>query len=147
MIVTDASLLAHLLIPSSDSALAEGVYRKDPEWSASVLWRSELRSVLLKHIRHSGMDMELAKAVVEKALLVIRDRETLPRTPAVLEAAVSFKVSAYDAEYLVLARQLGVPLLTFDRKLQQAAPGLAIARPTHSHRLELFRNHRGQRVK
>jgi hypothetical protein len=43
MIVADASLLVHLLIPSPDSALAEGVYRKDPKWSAPVLWRSELR--------------------------------------------------------------------------------------------------------
>ena len=127
MIVADASLLAHLLIPSPDSALAEGVYRKDPEWSAPVLWRSELRSVLLKHMRHSGMKIELAKAVVEKALLVIRDHEAHPLTPAVLEAALFFNVSAYDAEYLVVARQLGVPLLTFDRKLQLAAPGLAIA--------------------
>jgi predicted nucleic acid-binding protein len=127
MIVADASLLAHLLIPSPESALAEDVYRKDPEWSAPVLWRSELGSVLLKHMRHSGMKIELAKAVVEKALLVIRDRETLPLTPAVLEAALFFNVSAYDAEYLVVARQLGVPLLTFDRKLQLAAPGLAIA--------------------
>ena len=127
MIVADASLLAHLLIPSPESALAEDVYRKDPEWSAPVLWRSELRSVLLKHMRHSGMKIELAKAVVEKALLVIRDRETLPPNLAVLEAALFFNVSAYDAEYLAVARQLGVPLLTFDRKLQQAAPELAIA--------------------
>ena len=67
MIVTDASLLAHLLIPSAESALAEDVYRKDSEWSAPVLWRSELRSVLLKHMRHSGMRIELVKAVVEKA--------------------------------------------------------------------------------
>jgi predicted nucleic acid-binding protein len=127
MIVADASLLAHLLIPSPNSAVAEDVYRKDPEWSAPVLWRSELRSVLLKHIRHSGMEIELANAVVAKALLVIRDRETVPPTPAVLEAAVSFNVSAYDAEYLVVARQLGVALLTFDRQLHQAAPNLAIA--------------------
>jgi predicted nucleic acid-binding protein len=101
MIVADASLLAHLLIPSPESALAEDVYRKDSEWSAPVLWRSELRSVLLKHMRHSGMKIELATAVVEKALLVIRDRETPPPTPAVLEAAILFNVSAYDAEYLV----------------------------------------------
>jgi predicted nucleic acid-binding protein len=82
MIVADASLLAHLLIPSPESALAEDVYRKDSEWSAPVVWRSELRNVLLKHMRHSGMKIELATAVVEKALLVIRDRETpLRRQP------------------------------------------------------------------
>jgi predicted nucleic acid-binding protein len=58
------------------------------------------------------MKIELARAVVEKALLVIRDRETFPPTLAVLETAVFFNVSAYDAEYLIVARQLGVPLLT-----------------------------------
>jgi predicted nucleic acid-binding protein len=47
--------------------------------------------------------------------------------PAVLEAAVFLNVSAYDAEYLVVARQLGVPLPTFDQKIQVAAQGLAIA--------------------
>ena len=81
----------------------------------------------MTHIRHSGKKIELAKAVVEKALLVIRDRETPSPTPAVQEAAVFLKVSAYDAEYLVVARQLGVPFLTFDQKLQQASQGLAIA--------------------
>ena len=90
MIVADASLLAHLLIPSPESALAEDVYRKDPEWSAPVLWRSELRSVLLKHMRHSGMNIELATAVVEKALLVIRDRETLPPNAGRVGSRYSF---------------------------------------------------------
>lgn len=127
MIVADASLLAHLLIPSPDSAVAEAVYRRDAEWSAPILWRSELSSVLLKHVRHSGMKIELAKEVLERARLVIKDREARPAATAVLEMAVSFKVSAYDAEYLVLARQLDVPLLTFDRKLQRAAKGIAIA--------------------
>lgn len=126
MIVADASLLAHFLIPSPDSALAEAVFRKDPDWCAPVLWRSELRSVLLKHIQHSGMQIELANAVMEKALLLIGDRET-SGTPGVLEAAIAFHVSAYDAEYITLARQFGIPLLTFDQKLQTAAPGIALA--------------------
>ena len=97
MIVADASLLAHLLIPSPDSAVAEAVYRRDAEWSAPILWRSELSSVLLKHVRHSGMKIELAKEVFERARLVIKDREARPAATAVLEMAVSFKVSAYDA--------------------------------------------------
>ena len=43
-------------------------------------------------------------------------------TPLILENAIGFKISAYDAEYVALARQLDVPLLSFDRKLRAAAP-------------------------
>jgi predicted nucleic acid-binding protein len=106
--------------------------KRDSFGGAAILSGSWPRRVssgsgLLKHSRYFRMKVELAKEVVEKALRVIRERETLPPTPAVLEAAVLFNVSAYDAEYLVVARQLSVSFLTFDQKLQQAAQGLAIA--------------------
>ncbi len=39
----------------------------------------------------------------------------------VWEVAGRYGLSAYDAAYLVLAHELGAPLLTFDRKLAAAA--------------------------
>jgi predicted nucleic acid-binding protein len=122
VIVADASLLAHLLIPGSETSLAEAVFGKDPEWTAPPLWRSELRSVVLKHIRVSRMTFALANTVFETALRLIGDREMSMPAPLILENAIGFKISAYDAEYVALARQLDVPLLSFDRKLRAAAP-------------------------
>ena len=39
---------------------------------------------------------------------------------AVLNVALDTKLTTYDASYLLLARTLGVPLITFDRQLEKA---------------------------
>lgn len=44
----------------------------------------------------------------------------------VLDLALSSKCSAYDAEFVVLARELGVPLITLDRELLEKFPGTAV---------------------
>jgi predicted nucleic acid-binding protein len=44
----------------------------------------------------------------------------------VLELAIRSGCSTYDAEFVVLAQQLQCPLLTFDRKLLQLFPDVAL---------------------
>jgi predicted nucleic acid-binding protein len=39
---------------------------------------------------------------------------------------VPWQCSSYDAEFVVLAEQVGCPLLTLDRKLLQLFPDLAV---------------------
>jgi predicted nucleic acid-binding protein len=55
----------------------------------------------------------------------------LPRTIAVdsatcLQLAHNHGCSSYDAEFVVLAQHLQCPLLTFDRKLLQLFPDVAV---------------------
>jgi predicted nucleic acid-binding protein len=45
MIVVDTSVIASLWVPNDMEKLAYKVLRKDPEWVAPLLWRSELRNV------------------------------------------------------------------------------------------------------
>ncbi len=44
----------------------------------------------------------------------------------VITIAVESGCSAYDSEYVSIALETGLPLLTYDRKLINAFPGIAV---------------------
>ncbi len=49
--------------------------------------------------------------------------------PAALELAVTTQISAYDAQFITLARHLSVPLVTEDKKLRKRFPDLTLPLP------------------
>jgi predicted nucleic acid-binding protein len=49
-----------------------------------------------------------------------------PLAAAALETAAELDLSCYDAFYAVVSSQLGVPLVTADRKLAAAVPGAVL---------------------
>jgi predicted nucleic acid-binding protein len=44
-----------------------------------------------------------------------------------MESAIQGNMSAYDAEFVVLARRLGVPLVTANQAILDGAPDIAVA--------------------
>lgn len=126
MIVADTNLVAYLLIPGANSALAEEVLDRDAEWATPLLCRSELRNVLTLYMRHQGMSLTQAQQTMDKAeRLLLRHEFTVP-SDAVLQATSRADVSAYDAEFIVLAEQLHIPLVTSDKAVLKAFPRIAI---------------------
>ena len=126
MIVADASLIANLLLPQSGSSVAEAVLARDSTWWAPLFWRFELHSALLKHARARQLTVSECGQVMAQAFEVLDGNEQDANYALVMETALDFKISSYDAEYLALARHLRVPLVTFDRKLILAARGIAV---------------------
>lgn len=125
MIVADTNLIAYLLIPGNQSSLAEKVFLEDPEWAVPFLWRSEMRNILALYMRTQGMTIQQACQTMVKAEVLLLAREfSLPSDP-VLELVASSSLSAYDAEFVVLARQLGVQLVTSDKAILKAAKDVA----------------------
>lgn len=127
MIVVDTNLIAYFFINGSCSETAEQVFAKDPQWAAPVLWRSEFRSVLAKCIGKRCLGIEDAVEIAGAAETMMAGHEYAVRSPEVLRLAASAPCSAYDAEFVSLAKDLGVRLVTADVHLQTAFPGTALS--------------------
>jgi predicted nucleic acid-binding protein len=127
VIVTDANLIAYFAIRDANSELADAVFEADPVWVAPLLWRSELRSALAKYIRHAGMSLEVALRALHSAEEVIGGREYRVASEKVLELIMQSNCSAYDCEYVALAQDLGVPLVTADKQVLRAFPKIAVS--------------------
>ena len=126
MIVADTSLIADFSIHTEHSAVAEAVCAADSAWAAPLLWRSEYRATLLKYMRHAGMKFEAAVAALRLAEEMVAGREYSVDAAKVLELAHRTKCSAYDCEYVALAQDLDVALVTTDKQVLKAFPGRAM---------------------
>jgi predicted nucleic acid-binding protein len=127
MIVADANLIAYFWIPGEHTAAAESVMRRDPQWCAPLLWRSELRNILASYIRRRSMTLETAAQIIREAERFLSKREFAVPSGRVLEVAARSGCSAYDSEYVVLAEDLAVKLVTTDAQLLKAFPKLAVS--------------------
>lgn len=126
MIVVDTNLIAYCWLKGPQTEAAQAVRAKDPDWHVPILWRSELRSVLAGYMRHGTFNLAQAKRVMSTAEAELADAEHEIDSALVLELAQQSKLSAYDCEYVVLARVLATALITVDKAVLRAAPGIAM---------------------
>ncbi len=127
MIVADANLIAYLVLPGERTEQAESVLMQDPVWVVPVLWASELRSVVSHYVRSGQLTVAQASAAMERATALVGGREAPVDSREVLTLAHRSGCSTYDCEYVALARSLEVPLVTADKALLRAFPGIAVA--------------------
>jgi predicted nucleic acid-binding protein len=125
VIVVDTSVIAYLYLTCEHTQAAEALLERDSDWVAPVLWRSELRNVLLGCVRHGRLTLEQATAIQTEAEDLMRGAEYEVDSREVLQLAESTACSAYDCEFVALARAVGVPLVTMDGCVLRAFPKIA----------------------
>lgn len=124
MKVVDANVIAYLLIKGKYTEKAKYLLKEDPEWAAPLLWRSEFRNILATYIRNEYFNLSQAHFLMNKAEELMRDGEYQVISKDVLELAEESGCSAYDCEYVALAKDLGVKLSTTDKQLIKAFPNI-----------------------
>ena len=127
MIVVDTNVVAYLLIRGQHTPAARATLARDPEWAAPLLWRSEFRNVLALYRRRRELSLRQAVALQEGAEELLAGREYGVVSSEVLALADKSGRSAYDCEFIAVARRLSLKLVTSDRPLLASFPDDTLA--------------------
>lgn len=127
MIVADTNLLVYLYVVSTRTAQAEAVFERDSLWVSSYLWRSEFRNTLIGLVRQKTLTLETARHIVDRAESWMAGREYAVSSERVLTLSAESGCSAYDCEFVALAKDLAVQLVTADRDVLKAFPSIAVS--------------------
>jgi predicted nucleic acid-binding protein len=125
VIVVDTNVIAALFLGTEVTPAAEALLRGDGDWTAPLLWRSEFRNVLAGMIRRGRLDARGARRIAAAAEAFLRRGEYTVESDRVIELVARSRCSAYDCEFVALAEDLGVPLVTDDRLLLESFPEVA----------------------
>ncbi|MEW6290221.1 MAG: type II toxin-antitoxin system VapC family toxin [Thermodesulfobacteriota bacterium] len=127
MIVVDTNVISYFYLSSPYSVSAEQLFSKTPSWAAPLLWRSEFRNVLSFYVRKGIITLHDAMQLFATAASLLEGNEYEVNAAQVLKLSQESNCSAYDCEFVNLAQDLHVPLVTMDRKILQSFQGTAVS--------------------
>jgi len=127
VIAVDTNVVAYLFLRGDFAAQAEAWLRRDRDWVAPVLWRSEFRNILAGCLLRKQLTFEALREMQREAEALLLGNEHEIDSQRVLELVRDSDCSAYDCEFVSVAMRLGVKLLTADKKVLKAFPDHTVA--------------------
>lgn len=127
MIVVDTNVVAYLFLRGEFAPQAESWLRRDREWVAPLLWRSEFRNLLAGYLRRKQLTFDAVREIQREAEALLIGNEHEVDSQSVLELVRDSECTAYDCEFAAVAIRLGVKLVTADGKLLKAFPKHTVA--------------------
>jgi predicted nucleic acid-binding protein len=130
--VIDSSVGIKLFVVEAHSEAATRLFQRlaaDPPALFVVpdLFFVECANVLWKYVRHYGYPVANAQDdIADLQALRLQTVSTADLLEPTFELAVEHDLTAYDACYAALARELGLPLITADRALMTKLAGSAV---------------------
>jgi predicted nucleic acid-binding protein len=124
MLLVDTNIIAPLYVRSARSAAVAKLFARDAVWRTEPLALIELSNVLLTYERARYITAATARDCLNRAALFLQPQLFRVSHQAALDAALDYRVTAYDARFLALAQQMGSRLVTEDTKLRAAAASL-----------------------
>ena len=127
MIVVDSNIIAARNLTSSLTSKAEQVERKDPVWIVPTLWRYEFQNILATAMKVRQITPEDAFEIWQRVSGVLAENESEPSPGKVLDLVARYGITSYDAQFIALAMEMGIPCVTEDRALREKFPGVGIS--------------------
>lgn len=126
MIVVDTNVIAYLYLEGEHTIHAEALLQQDSHWIAPVLWRSEFRNILAFYLRKKIISYHDALQIMDQATALLEDNEYEVVSGQVLNLVHQSTCSAYDCEFVYLARKFNIPLVTANKKILAEFPDNSI---------------------
>ncbi|MFC1499196.1 type II toxin-antitoxin system VapC family toxin [Verrucomicrobiota bacterium] len=133
MIVVDVNTIAYLWIPGEMTNLAEKALARDGIWVSSILWKSEFRNILTQYLHKGDMGLETAQRCLDGAESQMSGREYILPSSLVMRKAAESRCSAYDCEYVALAYDMGIKLVTSDKQILSEFSEISISLKSFAH--------------
>ena len=127
MIVADTNVIIYLYVASTRTEMANEAFAQDSDWVAPFLWKSEFRNALVQYIRHRIISLGEAVQLARASEQLLKGKEYQVSSDKVLRLANESGCTAYDCEFVVLAQDLGVPLVTVDKRVLCEFPNTAVS--------------------
>jgi predicted nucleic acid-binding protein len=127
VIVVDSNVLAARNMDHEKSAFAQQVERRDPVWIVPALWRYEFQNILAKAIRTKRLTVDAAVETWREVMIRMAENEHDPSAERIIDLAGRYRITAYDANFVALAMEMGVLCVTEDRKLHENFPAVAVS--------------------
>ena len=124
--VLDASMALAWLFPDESDPIAEAILPRTSIDQPVVppLWFLEVTNSLLNAERQGRISAKVRHTIwlqIDRFDLAVAETDTVALREGVTVHALRHNLSAYDAVYLTLAKETGLPLATLDRQLAVAA--------------------------
>ena len=127
MIVVDANILIYSLIAGDNTKLVQKLREKDVDWRTAGLCLHEILNALATYQRRDVLSLAQCKKLLEHTERFVQVAQCEVKMGAALAVAAKYAITGYDAQYIALAQSLDAPLITEDRKLKEAVPGVAFS--------------------
>jgi predicted nucleic acid-binding protein len=126
MIVVDTNVVVSMWVPNDMDEWVYKVLKKDDDWVAPLLWRSEFRNLLSMYLRKDILELSVVLQAIEEAEQLMDANEFEVNSTQVMSLVSDSSCSAYDCEFVALADDLNIHLVTFDKKIVREFPDIAI---------------------
>ena len=123
VVSSDANILIYSLIECDYSQLIHKLRDKDNDWRTTALCLHETLNVLATYQRREALTLAQCRKLLDHADRFIKIAQCEMEMDATLAIAVEYAITVY----VVLAQSLNAPLITEDRKLRAAVPGIAFS--------------------
>jgi predicted nucleic acid-binding protein len=125
MIVVDTNIIVYALFPSLYAQDVTELHNKQSHWYIPVLWRSEFTNVVSLYLRKKAIDVQKAHLMIEAAHTFIQSEYEISQK-AVLNFTQRSTCTSYDCEFICLADALKTRLITYNKKILNEFPEIAM---------------------